>query len=102
MVYRDIEESIYFFKYDKLKLYFSSKYYLNSFKEKYIEFIKGETIKLRNKYKCMICFDEMIILLLYQRIEKRGFRVYYNNMRLDKDYYIDMSFNLCSFTNKLN
>ena len=43
-------------------------------------------IKIQLKYKCTLNGDEMILLNLYKSIEKRGFKVYYNNCELNKDY----------------
>ena len=88
MIYNDINESNYKFEYDKLTFYFSSKFYQEKFIKEYSEFIKNETLKLRLKYKCNVMFDEMILLLLYKNIEKRGFRVLYNNRELKENYYI--------------
>ena len=49
---------------------------------KYIDFIKEETMKLKLKFKCELMFDEMILILLYKKIEKRGFKIMYNGHRL--------------------
>lgn len=89
MVYNDINESNYTFKYDDLLFYFSSKFYLEKFTKEYTNFIKDETMKLKIKFKCNIYCDEMILLLLYKKIEKRGFKVLYNNRELRENYYID-------------
>ena len=89
MVYNDINESNYTFKYDDLLFYFSSKFYLEKFTKEYTNFIKDETMKLKIKFKCNIYCDEMILLLLYKKIEKRGFKVLYNNKELRENYYID-------------
>lgn len=89
MVYNDINESNYIFKYDDLLFYFSSKFYLEKFTKEYANFIKDETMKLKIKFKCNIYCDEMILLLLYKKIEKRGFKVLYNNRELRENYYID-------------
>lgn len=79
MIYYNIEESNYIFEYDRLKFYFSSDFYLRKFKKEYINFVHDETMKLKVKYKCNIYADEMILLLLYKRIEKRGFKVLIND-----------------------
>lgn len=90
-IYNDINESIYVFKYDNMVFYFSSKFYLEKFKKEYNEFLKDETMKLKIKYRCTICADEMILLLLYKRIEKRGFKVLYCNKEIDKNYYFKIN-----------
>lgn len=88
MVYNDIEESNYSFKYDKLLFYFSSRFYEEKFVSEYANFLKEETIKLKLKYKCIIEADELILLLLYKKIEKRGFKVLYDDRRISDQYYI--------------
>ena len=35
----------------------------------------------------------MILLLLYKKIEKRGFKVLYKGKELNENYYIDFSIN---------
>ena len=93
IIYYDINESVYSFTYDKLTFYFSSKFYLEKFKRTYIDYIKNETLKLIHKYKCHIYGDEMILLSLYKNVEKRGFRVEYNNHEINDDYIIDACIN---------
>lgn len=88
MIYNDIDESIYNFIYDEMTFYFSSQFYLENFKNKYVSFLKEETDKLRIKFKCGINADYMILLLLYKKIEKRGFRVEYKNKRLTDNYFV--------------
>lgn len=86
MVYNDLNESDYTFEYDDLKFYFSSKFYLEKFIKEYSNFIKEETMKLKVKFKCNIYCDEMILLLLYKRIEKRGFKVTLQGKDLNENY----------------
>ena len=93
MVYNDINESIYTFKYDDLVFYFSSQFYKEKFKSMYAQFLKDETMKLKIKFKCNIYCDEMILLLLYKKIEKRGFKVEYKGKELIENYYIDFNIN---------
>lgn len=90
-IYNDLNESEYFFKYDDLIFYFSSKFYLNKFKSEYINFIKEQTNKLVVKFKCNIIGDEMMLLLLYRKIEKRGFKVTYNNVDITDKYSFKIS-----------
>lgn len=97
MVYNNIEESTYFFKYDKLKFYFSSQFYLNKFKNEYSNFLKDEQMKIKLKYKCNIYCNDMILLLLYKRIEKRGFRVLYQDFSISENYYITSEIDAISF-----
>lgn len=88
MIYNDIDESIYNFKYDDMLFYFSSQFYQEKFKKEYINYLKEETNKLRLKFKCSINADYLILLLLYKKIEKRGFRVEYKNKRLSENYFV--------------
>lgn len=93
MVYNDLNESNYTFKYDDLVFYFSSQFYLEKFIKEHLQYIKDETMKLKIKFKCGIYCDEMILLLLYKRIEKRGFKVTYKDKLLNENYYIDFNIN---------
>ena len=88
MIYNDINESNYTFKYDDLVFYFSSKFYLEKFTREYSNFIKDETMKFKIKYKCNAYIDEMLLLLLYKKIEKRGFKVLYDGNELQENYCI--------------
>ena len=93
MIYNDINESTYTFKYDDLVFYFSSKFYLEKFTREYSNFIKDETMKFKIKYKCNAYIDDMLLLLLYKKIEKRGFKVLYKGKELNENYYIDFNIN---------
>ena len=93
MIYNDINESNYTFKYDDLVFYFSSNFYKEKFIKEQINFIRDETMKLKIKFKCNIYCDEMILLLLYKKIEKRGFKVTYKDKELQENYYIDFNIN---------
>lgn len=97
MIYNDINESNYTFKYDKLVFYFSSKFYQEKFIKEHINFIRDETMKLRIKFKCGIYCDEMILLLLYKKIEKRGFKVLYNDKQIRENYFITCTVDAISF-----
>ena len=85
-IYNDLDESKYIYSLGSLTFYFSSKFYMEKFKNEYKEYVKSEKIKIQLKYKCTLNGDEMILLNLYKSIEKRGFKVYYNNCELNKDY----------------
>ena len=88
-IYYNLDETVYSFDYDNLKFYFSSRFYLDKFKKEYIGYLKTETLKLRSKYKCILYADEMILLDLYKKIEKRGFKVLYNNESISDSYFIN-------------
>lgn len=89
MIYNDISKSNYSFKYNDLTFYFSSLFYKEKFIKEHLKFIEDETMKLKIKFRCDINCDEMILLLLYKKIEKRGFRVLLLNKDLKDNYYID-------------
>ena len=97
MVYKDINESNYIFEYNKLKFYFSSLFYKEKFIKEHIDFIRDETMKLKIKFKCSIYFDEMILLLLYKKIEKRGFKVLYNDKPIRENYLITSDIDIISY-----
>ena len=91
MIYNDINDSTYVYNYDDLSFYFSSEFYKEKFIKEHADFLKEETIKLKIKFRCNICFDYLILLLLYQKIEKRGFKVIYKNKEIDNNYYFECS-----------
>lgn len=97
MVYNDIEKSDIKFSSGTLTLYFSSNLYYTKFVNSYENFIREEIAKLRVKYKANLICDEMILLLLYKKIEKRGFRAYINDLRLKEQYIIVCDFDGLSF-----
>lgn len=84
-IYHDIEDSEFFADYKQFRFYFSSDSYRRKFAWKIEEYIHTEYSKL--KYKYLINENQVetetlkLILLLnfYKRLEKRGFRVYYNS-----------------------
>lgn len=86
IIYRDLNETKFIFKYDNLTFFFSSYFYFNKFKREYSDFLNNETMKLKIKYRCNIYADEMILILLYKMIEKRGFKVKYKNTDLNERY----------------
>lgn len=97
MVYNDINESPFIFEYEDLKFYFSSNFLKEKFIREHINFIKEETMKLRVRFKNIIMCDELILLLLYKKIEKRGFRVYYKNHKLRENTCFNLIIDELSF-----
>lgn len=86
-IYLNIEESDYKYTIEGISFYFSSKVYLEKFKNKVKEFISLETAKIYVRYKINLNLDLYFMIVLYTRIEKRGFRVYdeINKKKLTKN-----------------
>lgn len=93
MVYYELDNTPFFLRINDFMFYFSSNFYLEKFKNTMEEYLKIETLKLNSKYKMIVYADEMLLLSLYKMIEKRGFRVKYKGVDLEKDYYIDCELN---------
>lgn len=77
IVYNDINttENKFFLEIGKVRVYFSSLFNLNRFKEKYKSYIEEETLKLENKYHVKIVANYYFMIAIYKKIEKRGFRI---------------------------
>ena len=87
----DINKSEYYFKVNKLTLFFSSKFNKTRFENGFIEYVNEETNKIKAKYKVDINLTNYLLLAYYKKIEKRGFKVltYDDNdviIELSKDY----------------
>ena len=67
------------------------------FIKEHIDFIRDESMKLKIKFKCSIYCDEMILLLLYKKIEKRGFKVLYNDKPIRENYLITSDIDIISY-----
>ena len=75
-IYYNIEDSNYFVEYEnKYRFYFSSQYYKDKFTNRLEDFIDTENYKLKARFNLELDFKEMLLFHLYQRIEKRGFRI---------------------------
>ena len=72
----NLNESEYFLKYRGLIFYFSSEFYKKKFADNIQNYIENETFKLQVRYNININFDELFMISLYKKIEKRGFRIY--------------------------
>ena len=81
-VYYNLNLSEYEFKYKRLTFYFSSKFYIDKFKKEVDNFVNIEGNKLYCKYRVTLEPSEYLALSLYKKIEKRGFRVYFNNKEI--------------------
>lgn len=74
-VFNDLNESPFIYYYGNIKFYFSSRFYLEKFISDHVKFLKDESLKLNIKFKSNIDASLMILLLLYRKIEKRGFKI---------------------------
>ena len=93
MVYYELDTSPFFLRIDNFMFYFTSKFYMEKFNNGYKEYVRSETLKLNVKYRMIVYADEMLLLSYYRQIEKRGFKVKYKGVDLEKDYYIDCILN---------
>lgn len=93
IVYYELDDSPFFLRLNNFMFYFSSKFYKDKFTDGYEEYIRNETLKLNLRYKMIVYADEMLLLSFYKKIEKRGFKVKYNGVDLEKEYYIDCELN---------
>ena len=71
----DLQNSVYFYKYENLTFYFSSELYRKKFAETVDLYISSEKFKLKNKYRVDIDPSLYLAISLYKKIEKRGFFV---------------------------
>lgn len=84
----DINKSEYYFKVNKLTLFFSSKFNKTRFENGFIDFVNEETNKIKAKYKVDINLTNYLLLAYYKKIEKRGFKVLTYD---DNDVIIELS-----------
>lgn len=84
----DINKSEYYFKVNKLTLFFSSKFNKTRFENGFIEYVNEETNKIKAKYKVDINLTNYLLLAYYKKIEKRGFKVLTYD---DNDVIIELS-----------
>ena len=71
----DINKSEYYFRVNKLTLFFSSKFNKTRFENGFIDYVNEETNKIKAKYKVDINLTNYLLLAYYKKIEKRGFKV---------------------------
>ena len=84
----DTNKSEYYFKVNKLTLFFSSKFNKTRFENGFIDFVNEETNKIKAKYKVDINLTNYLLLAYYKKIEKRGFKVLTYD---DNDVIIELS-----------
>lgn len=93
IIFYELNDSPFFLRIGDFVFTFSSQLYKTKFENTYKDYINKETLKLNVKYNTCIYADEMLLLDLYKKIEKRGFKVKYKSIEIEKDYYIDAVLN---------
>lgn len=81
-IYNDINESVFYIDYLDFRFYFSSDLNRSRFKLKLKEEYTKLNKRLNNIYE--LDYTKLILLSVYKKVEKRGFRVYYNDMRISE------------------
>ena len=84
----DINKSEYYFRVNKLTLFFSSNFNKTRFENGFIDHVNEETNKIKAKYKVDINLTNYLLLAYYKKIEKRGFKVLTYD---DNDVIIELS-----------
>lgn len=74
-IYLDLSESDYIYELDGIAYYFSSEFNKNRFKDRVLDYVNNEMLKLKNRFKVNCNFDLYFQLAFYKKIEKRGFKV---------------------------
>lgn len=86
-IYYDLKESEYFafltINNELITFYFSSLFNRKRFLNKMTSFTHDENLKLTINYNVNIDATKLLLLSLYKKIEKRGFRVLINNEEID-------------------
>lgn len=85
LVYNDLTKSPFKINYDGYTLYFSSVFHRNKFNKNIKEYIKEENIKFCNRYKVKVDLKDIFILSYYKKCESRGFRVFYQGIKINKE-----------------
>lgn len=63
-----------------IKFYFSSEFYRKKFRDGARQFAEEENMKLEVRFKNPINAQLYLLLVFYRKVEKRGYRVIYNNI----------------------
>lgn len=86
-VYNIIDESPFYLDRKGLRFYFSSELNRTRFNNQYKNYLVEENTKLNNRYLFSVDLSIPLLLSLYLKIEKRGFKVLRidDNFKLNKD-----------------
>lgn len=86
-IYLDLNESEYIKEINDFKFYFSSKFYLDKFDEMKNNYVDGNTLQINAKYDGIIDAEILLLIKLYKRIEKRGFKITFKNKDIPRKTY---------------
>lgn len=86
-VYNIIDESPFYLDKNGFRFYFSSELNRTRFNNRVKEYLQEENLKLNHRYLFNIDLKCPLLLSLYLKIEKRGFKVIRieDNFKLNKD-----------------
>lgn len=74
-VYYNFSNTPYYYEYNRYTFYFSSEFNRDRFAERVESYVADQKLKLQSKYHCSVYATSVIMLDLYRKIEKRGFRI---------------------------
>lgn len=84
-IFYDLSKSTYSLDVGRLRFYFSSEFYRDVFRGRIAENRDKINASLSNRFKMKLSFDQLADLFLYQKVEKRGFRVELDGVSLCQD-----------------
>lgn len=79
-IYLNLKESPFVYEKYGIKFYFSSEFYRKKFRDCARQFVDEENMKLEVRFKNPINAQLYLLLVFYRKVEKRGYRVIYNNI----------------------
>ena len=81
-IFINLNDSDYSINIEGFTFYFSSKVYLEKFKKKVGDYAVFESEKIATRYNVYINLNLYFMIVLYKKIEKRGFRIYDNDKKI--------------------
>ena len=86
-IYYNLLESTYKYEYKNITFFFSSQFYLTKFITTHFDYVDYINKKMKIEFGIKVDYTILALIKLYQRIEKRGFRVLVDGKELE-DYDI--------------
>lgn len=86
-VYNDIMESDYYVSKNDIVFYFSSEVYARKFEERVDDYVADMLAKYNNKFGTILSGELLYTINYYRKIEKRGFRIIWDNLELSEMPY---------------